>query len=230
MNTNIFHASLTKHLNDRENGELSVAPLIPSVLIAVALSAPGISTAQEISEHNFSGTKYKFFQEAVTSYRKVDEDDCLGDVSSDLLATASFFPEMNYGYILSRFDKLTIELQKKCNNILSADAIAAALSEIRSKIVLLNIPIRDVYASITQSNSLYFRFTPIGSEYEFKIDKFFESNNIENKDEDDDLDFEAILHIYKNNKKISAHYGDIQHLFTVMDEILCNISASPVDC
>jgi len=70
-----------------------------------------------------------------------------------------------------------------------------------------------LFISITQSNSLFFRFSNYNSNYEFKFEIFSEY------DSTDEKDIESILHLYKNGEKENSYFGTVQNLFNIVKNL-----------
>jgi hypothetical protein len=64
------------------------------------------------------------------------------------------------------------------------------------------IKIDNIYISITSSNSIFYRFLNLDNKIEFKLEAFFDV-------QDDEKEFEAVLHVYKDGKKNTSYFGPL---------------------
>lgn len=104
------------------------------------------------------------------------------------------------------------------NNIGSqylTNKIRSKNNEILFLISALNLD--SLFISLTNSNSILYRFKFIDTKYEFKWEVFL--------DDEDDCAIQSILHIYQDQKKVKSTYGSIQYIYelinaTVYDESL----------
>jgi len=79
-----------------------------------------------------------------------------------------------------------------------------------------------LYISYTTSHSIFYRFRATNNpSYEFKWEVFI--------DEDEDCDFEAILHIYKDSIDTKSTFGSIDYTFNTITETLFANETSETD-
>lgn len=67
-----------------------------------------------------------------------------------------------------------------------------------------------LFISLTSSDSIFYRFSTYGNNYEFKLELFLDYNPADNRD------IQCALHIYNNANKIGAYYGNIEYISTVI--------------
>lgn len=76
--------------------------------------------------------------------------------------------------------------------------------------LLSELPLRKFFVSITSSDSIYYRFSFLNSEYEFKLEVFFDY------EEEDEFDIESTLHIYNGKVKEAASFGSLESLHNII--------------
>ena len=117
----------------------------------------------------------------------------------------------------------TLQEQLELNRYGEAAFVSIITTYYNSVISLLGEMFLDkLYVSVTNANSIFFRFSRHNSPYEFKLEVFYDYNP------DDEDDIEAILHVYKNNIDMGSYYGSLEYLIEIIKEKVFLNSTSAV--